>query len=609
MAGRLSIGFPGRSREFLRQQWLRRTELQEVVQKLRLGENGPRPFGCSASLASLGMSARDATKGARITRTPKDQGCPKIPLQGVYSRIRKWLEYQFSRGEEPRPTQIRLRCELELATEVGTQRVLQKHKPEIFQDYVLKAASHRLQWLQKNRAAKAGKDWLNQTLLPRIGGRRRYGQKFNQTKNPPSQLKCQLQWETMDRMIHLVSRGTSEELEGLVQDPELFIQNREKTALIQTDATGVWVKLRGEEPRAVPETMLRKLQQKRAQTSRFRRRAAYMEPEERQLLDATLQLHAAECDDLKSQIDQQFSQGGDKYRLTLLVSGVTQDWFNPERDPRAYLAPLILLYPCQQPVRLEWISDQGTWNRTHQFYDSSGTLVTRTEGENTRGLLGWWVRFRQRSPDHEFWRHFQVWGQPSAWQDQVITTWLVESLSSHLQEQGVPQAVMLWDCMTAQWAEPVLHACWTHQMPLVPIMPDATAYLQSPDTHWNSPLKVDLRTSKGEVQHVGELAALRAKKPYQSNWGLDEVSEVLARTAARFKARNDQDKLMLRAAVENQLTIYRPSADGVLHDIADQQWVKDARILPEIPSKGIKQAWATARRDARCKWQDGVPNK
>ena len=163
------------------------------------------------------------------------------PFRGVYHRLKLYVEHQYSRGEEPRPTQLRLRCELELATEIGTQRALQKHRPALFQDYVLAAANHRLQWLQTHRAGKACRDWLNQTLLPRIGGRRRYGQKFNQEKNPPSELKCQLQWQTMDRMIHVVANGTVEDLKPLVQDPDLFIQHREKTAWIQTDATGVWV--------------------------------------------------------------------------------------------------------------------------------------------------------------------------------------------------------------------------------------------------------------------------------------------------------------------------------------------------------------------------------
>ena len=64
---------------------------------------------------------------------------------------------------------------------------------------------------------------------------------------------------------------------------------------------------------------------------------------------------------------------------------------------------------------------------------------------------------------------------------------------------------------------------------------------------------------------------------------------------------------MLRAQVENQLTIYRPDALGVLQDVADQQWVQDARIIPHQASKGIKNSWASARRKQRGKWENGVP--
>ena len=89
---------------------------------------------------------------------------------GVYHRLKLWLEHQYSRGEEPRPTQLRLRCELELATEIGTQRALQKHRPALFQDYVLAGAVHRPQWLQSHRAGEPCRDWMNNTLLPKIGG-------------------------------------------------------------------------------------------------------------------------------------------------------------------------------------------------------------------------------------------------------------------------------------------------------------------------------------------------------------------------------------------------------------------------------------------------------
>ena len=80
----------------------------------------------------------------------------KIPLQGVYHRLRVWLNFQHSRGLEPRPAKIRTRCELELATEIGTQRALQRVAPDKFQGYDLDAAKHRLQFLHRFDFPKNG---------------------------------------------------------------------------------------------------------------------------------------------------------------------------------------------------------------------------------------------------------------------------------------------------------------------------------------------------------------------------------------------------------------------------------------------------------------------
>ena len=113
---------------------------------------------------------------------------------------------------------------------------------------MLEAAKARLAFLQDAGANyKRIQDWTNATLLPAIGGRLRGGQKFNQQKNPISQVKCEVQWAQQDHCIHLVANGSEEELGYHVQDPVWFQQNRRKTVWAQSDATALWVKLRGEE--------------------------------------------------------------------------------------------------------------------------------------------------------------------------------------------------------------------------------------------------------------------------------------------------------------------------------------------------------------------------
>ena len=218
--------------------------------------------------------------GSRVSKAPKNAGRRKVPLQGVCYRLQVWLNAQCASGREPRPTSVRSRCALELATEIGTQRALERVNPGKFQEYVLKAAKRRLEFLQEHAGTRKVQDWTNETLLPRIGGRKRLGQKFNSAKNPPSALKCELQWQTMDYAINMVQNATEEQLAVLVQDTAGFQAKRARTRIVHTDATAVWLKLRGEEPVVAPDHVLSRQQATRCQTHKFKQRAKYVKSEE-----------------------------------------------------------------------------------------------------------------------------------------------------------------------------------------------------------------------------------------------------------------------------------------------------------------------------------------
>ena len=174
-----------------------------MIAQLRIGQNGLRPFGSSLAQVKI----RNQSMGARIRSTKPEEPCKKIPLQGVYHRLKVWLQSQYDHGQEPRLRSICCRCELELAQEIGVQRALQRVHPSAYQEYVLNAAKHRLQSLQQGRGSKKIQKWLNQTLMPSIGGRLRHGQKLSLQTNPPSELKCRLQWAQMDYMTWLVVQG------------------------------------------------------------------------------------------------------------------------------------------------------------------------------------------------------------------------------------------------------------------------------------------------------------------------------------------------------------------------------------------------------------------
>ena len=72
------------------------------------------------------------------------------------------------------------------------------------------------------------------------------------------------------------------------------------------------------------------------------------------------------------------------------------------------------------------------------------------------GKLKTWLAFRRQFPDHPFWSMATVWGQPRAWQDQVISAWLQERIAGMCQ----PQCIHMQDCLDASWSEPSLYAAY-----------------------------------------------------------------------------------------------------------------------------------------------------
>ena len=79
------------------------------------------------------------------------------------------------------------------------------------------------------------------------------------------------------------------------------------------------------------------------------------------------------------------------------------------------------------------------------------------------------------------------------------------------------------------------------------------------------------------------------------------------RAAKKFEGRNDKDKIILRASIENQNTIYRPDDQGQLQLVRDQQWFQDEGFVLTPPSKGIKPRWAVQRIFKRSWWVNGQP--
>ena len=64
-------------------------------------------------------------------------------------------------------------------------------------------------------------------MKPRIGASARHGQKFSEKDVKLDETKALLAFETSDRMVHVVGRGTIEELQVLVRDAAEFAERKE----------------------------------------------------------------------------------------------------------------------------------------------------------------------------------------------------------------------------------------------------------------------------------------------------------------------------------------------------------------------------------------------
>ena len=132
------------------------------------------------------------------------------------------------------------------------------------------------------------------------------------------------------------------------QDPQSFIDNREDTDVVESDASAIWLKLRGEEPVMLCDDELQKNMQVRA-VKRWHKQAEDMA--QRVLVEELIAQVCEECKDIKQQTDMVASQGGDKARLTIINFMVKKNWFKHSAKPEGFLIPAILVVNADKHAR------------------------------------------------------------------------------------------------------------------------------------------------------------------------------------------------------------------------------------------------------------------
>ena len=122
-------------------------------------------------------------------------------------------------------------------------------------------------------------------------------------------------------------------------------------------------------------------------------------------------------------------EGGRKSRREMQdhIRGETDDlggiWGDPSKI-KGHILPSGIILKCNGWANLQNISDDHTFIKTIRFKVGIHT-IEQIAGEKT-GLLRDYVELRKKRP--ELFKDVLVYGQPSAWMDEITNGWLIEDL-------------------------------------------------------------------------------------------------------------------------------------------------------------------------------------
>ena len=340
----------------------------EFVQRQKVGIHGLRPFGSGAATSTRGSQSQ----GARL-RIIEDPSAPTAqqPLRGVFFQVKKWFDHQRLYGHEVRPSHLRTRLRLTLEAERDRQIVLaDQFSPNHYPKVQAAVNQHLARMDNPEWVSKRQSQWEGRTFWPAIGCYARAASKKSHEDQKFDKAKARLTWASIDRAVWLASKGSFDQLNKFVADPEQFQNQLEETVVVQYDHTPVYAKARGEE-----KTCQNEAERQQRRNHQAHRRLRRKMPDLAQALEDDPASKAAQ------HLHQNTIQGGDKYRLTLITFASIRNWFRPDQSPVGEFPQFILVVPSKVHCRLEDIDPvSGNWTRT----------VTQASNELANFSAGGW---------------------------------------------------------------------------------------------------------------------------------------------------------------------------------------------------------------------------
>ena len=102
----------------------------------------------------------------------------------------------------------------------------------------------------------------------------------------------------------------------------------------------------------------------------------------------------------------------------------------PSNEPMHLKKTCILIAPCSSHCRLEYITKDGCWDRDWYHKCSDGSIKSYTKGDKVGNIMAGW-RAARDAEEHPAWLdEILVWGQPRAWTDELIASWVVDHIKA-----------------------------------------------------------------------------------------------------------------------------------------------------------------------------------
>ena len=580
------------------QGWAEKRPLyEEFVATMRVGVRGLRPFGSTTP-----TSYRSQGQGARLHEQCPKEPTSMQPLNAVLWSVKRWFEDEREHGNEVRGKHITQRTLTEIQLEQDKQLVLQNQESESYNESVHAACRVKLEFLRVHGAPSRQQErFMDRVVKPYIGATGRIGQHLVHEAVHLDRKKALLTYDSHDRGVWLVGKGSVEDLSLFVRDPEDFAKNRKETVYVTLDETGLWLKLRGEEKVFISEretvynAQLKKLKQTVKNSRGQQSRQEALEHMRKFTEDPA-------NENIKTQADAEYTTAGDKYRVTLVTISVVKNWWDPSKQVEPEKPKQVLIVPAAVHTRLK---DMGRdeWKNEVRFERSDGTEFHAKPGDKIGKVMFAYRGARDNYEDTEWTDELEVMGQPKAWADKQMCVWISDFLAERYK-----QCMVSCDCLGARWSEPSVLRAFYNQQVMIPHAPDVTSFLQEPDTHEHNSIKAHIRTEKADLHHDLEAEAKNQGKSCPMDWGAYEFVWVVSRALKKFKGKNPL--VPLKGLVENQLLILRQNSEGTFEriDEATEQTTMDIfekmEITRVVTSSGLTQALVNERLERFEAWRD-----